>query len=368
MPTYTYKRMSSTQTGRTYTAESIGHTWQRSPRVNGKLVLQANPWSLTVLSQRMSALRTHPAAPDLGYSTVTRSHKDILNAVSNAESDLRGQLARAVRSNASASLGVGLASAKQSLNMFRNAGSTLGNLFLTVDKFYRTTRGKKRMKRFRQLINRGGEPAAGKVLEGFFGWQPLFADMFAACSTLSNPWPPTWVSRKAKWKTSGVLLTKGNPYRRTSWSAQGTSTYATGVHISNPNVWVANKLGLLNPVAVLWDLVPWSFLVNMVSNFGQIAGSLTDFCGLKLVDASLTRYVHLTQSGISTWTGTIAGKREFATGSGSMSDKSRTRTVGAPIPVVTPYLRLPGFNVGSTAIMGALLVQNVRRVTKRIGL
>lgn len=62
------------------------------------------------------------------------------------------------------------------------------------------------------------------------------------------------------------------------------------VQISNPNLYRANQLGIVNPLSVAWELTPWSFLVDWFVNVGDCIGAMSDLFGVQLVDPYTTRY------------------------------------------------------------------------------
>lgn len=340
--------------------------WVRSPVVAGKLQLRSNPWSLQVqLSHRTNTHGGGPAPFMFVSFASTTNDPVILRAREVAESDLRGTLARRIKDKNVGSLGVSFASSAQSIGMLRGSATRLIGIFEAAERFYRTTRGRKRLKRFRRLYLRGAQPTAGLVLEGFFGWVPALQDFYSAAQTLANPWPPTsWVSASRRWNVGTQTISKVlSPYSKSTetWSATGHSTYATGVQVSNPNLWVANKLGILNPFQVAWDLVPWSFLVNMVSNMGQVMGSLTDFAGLAFTDSSLTTGLFMQQGYVSDYRDPRPGAS--ASAAGTQTVKIRGRKVGVSPPGVVPYFRWPEWGVGTAAIVGSLLIQQTSRLS-----
>lgn len=352
-----------------YVSYDYAQSWERSPRVNGKLVLQPNPWSLSVTSA--TCTNSHLGGPSpLVYVDFQATTNDpiIQRARAIALSDLRGALARRVKNKNAGALGVSIATSAQSISMMKGSAKSLTSIFSAAERFYQTSRGKQRLKRFRRLISRGAEPTAGMVLAGFFGWAPLFEDFSSAARTLADPWPPaSWMSSKKPWfiGPQHSFVQDGPFYSHAStWSATGHCTYSCAVHVSNPNLWVANKLGLINLPGIAWDLVPWSFLVNMVSNMGQVMGSLTDFAGLSLTGTSLTDGLHLVESSRSVYKD--PRPNAISTASGTRNMKVRSRVVGVPPPSVTPYLRFPEWGVGTAAIVGSLLIQQTGRLTRAI--
>lgn len=354
--------------GTQYTSLSVFHDSSRSPRVNGKLQLRANPWSLNVTSRSCTNWHSGGPAPYVYPSfNATTNDPVIQRARAVAESDLRGALARKIKNKEVGALGVSIATSRQSIEMMRGSAGSLTSIFSAAEQFYRTTRGKKRAKRFRRLIARGAEPTAGMVLAGFFGWAPLFEDFRQAMKTIANPWPnSSYVSAKRKWDvgsfSSFTVSPTGFEKRSSTWTAMGHSAYSCGVSVSNPHLWVANKLGLVNLAGIAWDLVPWSFLVNMVSNMGQVMGSLTDFVGLTLTNTSMTTALTMSESAAVLYTD--PRPKASSGGSGTTSIKIRGRLTQVVPPSVTPYFRFPEWQVGTAAIVGALLVQQTGRLTR----
>lgn len=354
--------------GAQYTSLSVFHDSVRSPRVNGKLQLRANPWSLSVVSSTRTNWHSGGPAPFVYPSfAATTNDPRILRARAVAESDIRGVLARKIKNKEVGALGVSIATSAKSIELMKGSSDSLISIFAAAERFYRTARGKKRAKRFRRLIARGAEPTAGMVLAGFFGWAPLLEDFRQAANTLANPWPNTsYVSAKRKWDvgtfSSLTVGLSGFEKRTSTWSATGHSAYSCGVSVSNPNLWVANKLGLVNLAGIAWDLVPWSFLVNMVSNMGQVMGSLTDFAGVALSNTSLT--TALTMSESSSVLYTDPRPKASSGGQGVVNTKIRGRLTQVAPPSVVPYFRFPEWGVGTAAIVGALLVQQAGRLTR----
>lgn len=346
--------------GANYLTLDVFHYWERSPRVNGKLALRANPWSLSVLTSDCTNLHGGGPAPFVYPSEqIPTSDPRIARARAIAESDLRGALARKIKNREVGALGVSIATAGQSISMLRGSATRLIGILDAANRFYLSARSKKRRQKIRRLINRGAQPTAGLVLEGFFGWAPLIEDFSSAVKTLANPWPPGWVSSSQTFQTGGSGSFFDGSWTRESWqwSATGRVSYACRVEVSNPNLWLGNKLGLINLPGIAWDLVPWSFLVNMFSNMGQVMGSLTDLAGVSLSGTSLTNTLHLVQSDQKSYRD--PRPNAYASGTGTYHRKVRGRQVGVSPPSVTPYMRFNGWDIGSAAILGSLLIQKV---------
>jgi hypothetical protein len=212
----------------------------------------------------------------------------------------------------------------------------------------------------KRILRRSKKPTsltlANDFLEGEFGWVPLLADIHALTSSVCNDAiPRTWTSASSKFPYSKFEVISGSPKITQSFSGWGRCTYAAGVDISNPNLWLANRLGLINPLVVAWDLVPWSFVVNMFVNVNQVLSSLTDTVGLTLTNESRTTSssVFLEQSAY-----TYVSPNEAYYNFCNMNCKARNRVAGV-LPRPSLRLKLPGVNFELLAIASALTRQQV---------
>lgn len=126
-------------------------------------------------------------------------------------------------------------------------------------------------------------------LEYHFGWEPLIQDIGAAINTLQNPIPPKRIKGTGGYK-SRTLVDTG------AFGSKGYRVYdarcrmQSDVLVTNPNLHLASQLGFVNPLAVAWELVPFSFVVDWFVNIGQCLASFTDFAGVQLVNPMTTTY------------------------------------------------------------------------------
>lgn len=148
----------------------------------------------------------------------------------------------------------------------------------------------------RGLVNRRGAKAlSSNYLEFHFGWSPLVGDIGNSIDILQGGVPPYRVSGRARsnWSSNSSALTKGV---RTDTRVTITNDWEQSISIraevsvSNPNLWLANQMGFVNPAAVAWEAVPFSFVVDWFANVGDVLSSFTDFAGLNMTNVSVTTF------------------------------------------------------------------------------
>lgn len=127
---------------------------------------------------------------------------------------------------------------------------------------------------------------ANQWLEVHFGIVPLVQDIWNAVDTLQSPIP----YGRCYGSGSHAYSVSGSGLSPEQWSNAGTQTgkvrcrVGARVTVSNPNLYLANRLGLLNPASLAWELTPWSFVVDWFTNVGDFLGQFTDQVGLVVDD------------------------------------------------------------------------------------
>lgn len=259
-----------------------------------------------------------------------------------------------------ANLGVTLASWKQSSDMITDRTHKISDL---LDRRYKVVEKMTTAKRRRIRV----QNTASAFLEGEFGWRPLVEDISSGLGALArDPADSQWIrvssTGEAPWKwtetdasQSSWLWQEGNESYRVTISGQ--------VVIQSQNTFLANRLGLLNLPGVAWDLIPWSFVVNMFTNMAQMVNSLTDFCGVTVIRSSTTQSVHAdirqraaANPAFSTYVGQC-GSHFYVT--------YRRRTLGLPSPQF--QWRVPKLNLELAAIAASLMLQKLNRLNRLVG-
>lgn len=132
-------------------------------------------------------------------------------------------------------------------------------------------------------------------LEFHFGWKPLVSDIFSGIDLLQQPYPSTTVKVRGKDGKSGksndrwydTIVYQGQvlPYpfgSLTTWEYVMKLQMIADLNVTNPNLYLANQLGLINPAQVLWEMIPYSFLVDWFLPVGSFLNQFTDFSGMSL--------------------------------------------------------------------------------------
>lgn len=157
------------------------------------------------------------------------------------------------------------------------------------------TRPKKRHKRTRWTRPKD---AASLWLEYWFGWSPLIADIYAVIDVMQGAFPPVDVIATSGSRGKISFSSVQNPdwlYNIYNLDVKARATYRAKAYISNPSLFLANQLGVINPASVAWELVPFSFVVDWFVPVGDFLNSYTDWVGVELEEKQLA--VKLTLKG-----------------------------------------------------------------------
>jgi hypothetical protein len=180
-----------------------------------------------------------------------------------------------------------LAEAKQTIGMMANRLIHARNIVLAVKR-----RDLPRLKdaltdatggRGPRTLPKFGKSFGDAILEVYFGIKPIVSDLHNGAEILSKDFDPTRIKGhgKATGEQFSSSSTEANWFRKREeyWVRTKCGCEAK---VSNPNEFLAEKLGLVNPFATAWELVPWSFVVDYFVNINQFIGALTDTYGVKI--------------------------------------------------------------------------------------
>jgi hypothetical protein len=134
--------------------------------------------------------------------------------------------------------------------------------------------------------------ASALWLEYWFGWAPLVGDIYDSIAVLETEIKP--IKAFATATVPFVFHTDTTQWdRRRIWDAEGKLTVRQGAQciVTNPNQALRQRMGLLNPASIVWELIPFSFVVDWFSNLGNTIGNLSAYAGCEINDAYTTTFI-----------------------------------------------------------------------------
>lgn len=189
-------------------------------------------------------------------------------------------------------------------------------------------------------------------LEYHFGWEPLVKDIHDTIMFLDGDFPAGLVRSKSVRRGSLTVNMKGGTNLEVQFYT-GSSMRAK-VSLTNPMLHVANSMGVINPLTILWEVVPFSFVVDWFIPIGSYLNSYTDYFGIELIHGSKTR---------KSW---ARGKQWVTDSNGAVTSRQGTveavcidRSLGIPSAKFPRFKSFKGFSPvrGATAV--ALLLQTL---------
>lgn len=204
-------------------------------------------------------------------------------------------------------------------------------------------------------------------LELHFGWSPLCQDIYNTVEAIGARNQETF-SRHIKVKGKKISLNK-NSYQKISGTESDFIRYSIAGYIrgscsavltvDNPNAALAQRLGLVNPASVAWELIPFSFVVDWFSNVGAFLGQYSSLVGMTLSNPS------------SSWVGSVTSAEVESATYATTPDKTRSgyhitsscfqcnRSLGMPSVTlkIRPFKRVSAVRAATSI---SLLVQFLR--------
>jgi len=118
---------------------------------------------------------------------------------------------------------------------------------------------------------------------------PTLEDIYSAMQILQEPIKNARVRGRAH-VIKNVSYDPGTfSSRWVTESGKVLAEYGASIKVDNPNLWLANTMGVLNPAQIAWQLVPGSFLFDWLIPIEQTLGMMTDLLGLE-VQSSYSTY------------------------------------------------------------------------------
>lgn len=212
-------------------------------------------------------------------------------------------------------------------------------------------------------FKKGSRSFGDTYIELAFGILPTIGDISSAVDVLGGGVPPTDIRVRGTYQRQFVTgaIPSGGPWRignQTVHQSKVSVTIGARISVSNPNLFLANQLGLINLGSIIWEATPWSFVVDYFLNVSDWLSQWTDEWGLNVQQAYYTTYA--TDSVFTNHYQTDGQSKPFVWGLSNAKGTNISRTVGA-IPRVSLGIRRPwtlSAQRASTSI--ALLLQRLR--------
>jgi hypothetical protein len=174
----------------------------------------------------------------------------------------------------------------------------------------------------------GGVPEQWLALQ--YGWKPLLSDVYGACEELaafSTGVKPDVYTVKASASTEYEAQYEvggdGDWIPPVRWVGKGSVSGkgAVSARIGSPTISALSSFGVVNPVQLAWELLPYSFVVDWFLPVGQFIQNCSAEDGLEFShgyisikydikwNAKLTR----TSYSSGSWTGSLSGADHRAT-------------------------------------------------------
>jgi hypothetical protein len=208
--------------------------------------------------------------------------------------------------------------------------------------------------------------SSGLWLEYHFGWEPLVKDIGNAMETLNRDFSEKRIKAGARNHERQLVITRNGVNFESSSLDIATGVRMGGtVRIVNPNTSLLADLGFINPASVLWEAVPFSFVVDWFANVGQVIASYSDFAGKSVSDAYTTAFQERTWSSSSGGYDPYGNEPYWSSGFWSSVQGAKAVSVQRGLGITGPTFRVKpfkGFSVTRGATAVALLLQQLARL------
>lgn len=285
------------------------------------------------------------------------------------------KLASKCKGGSGASLGVALAESKQSLRMIAGRATSLyhvvnglrtGNL----NRVYKalTLRGdeSKRAKAILTNRKRSGQDVSATLLELNFGWIPMINDIYSAIETLQSDLPHGRIEKVVSMGDRSLRPSRNGSdfyWSLDEYDSKVLVSLRAKTSVANPNLALANKLGLVNPAQIAFDAFPLSFMLNWFVPISGFLGSYSAFWGFKIEDIWRTDYRIVSQTSWSYYAPNGGGP-SFRRAKGYRMNRGKLDSLD--VPTFKSRFKLPtGHLLGKATNSVALLVQQLSKTNKR---
>jgi hypothetical protein len=279
---------------------------------------------------------TYPHAPDIPGALISKCESIVLSKVRNNDFDL----------------GVALGELPETLAFVADTVVSAARLFRAIK---RRNAGEARniVEQYFVGSNRttGSHPsrvakgAASAYLQYQYAWKPMMSDIYSACKLQAEGLEETEAFRVSHAEEdSSYSSSELDWYGINSLHNTTIGTKRRGVEVglsfavASETLYDLNRLGLLNPLAIAWELVPLSFVFDWFVPVGNFLKSLSIGIGTKFKTGYQTLWLKNRLS--CSWVPNSHGDAIGTWPSIALNTTSMQRTLLNTFPIPLPYPKL----------------------------
>lgn len=192
---------------------------------------------------------------------------------------------------------------KQTANLIASTATRLASMLVALRNGNLTAAAKalgvaaltgRKAKGFKRQYKSDVEGAAARaLLEMRYGWQPLLNDVYGAAELLAQQHygPPRGRAVSQHTIRKGFRASKVVPLQYATeefHQIEHTTKYVIGFSIGNVGLQSLSSLGITNPALLLYELTPWSFVVDWFIPLGNWISTWDATFGLDFSHGSVT--------------------------------------------------------------------------------
>lgn len=290
------------------------------------------------------------------YVMATNFVQTIVNSDSSGEADSLSLQALARFSSGDVNLGNFIGEMKSSLGMIQNRVKSIDAMVSSLIRG--DFRDIERSKAFKNYPNsaRGWDqykrrmnnlPKHKRVANGWlelqFGWLPLLSDI----------WNATDAVRESYRSKGSTVISRSSLYRGKSGLRAQAGVWG---QVSNPGLRSLSELGLLNPLGIAWELLPFSFVADYYVKIGELLTASNFNIGMSSV---LVWKLHESRSE-TLRSGTSGSFAYPAVTTRVVENAYRSVTPSSQIQWQLPRVVAPSLNLSQVSTSIALLVQKLK--------
>ncbi len=193
-----------------------------------------------------------------------------------------------------------------------------------------------------------GKDISGMWLELQYGWKPMLSDVYGLVNKLHEReliHLQGFHASSSAFKTQKSLNTWSTNKGQRPWGTRRTTATVKYTVRAHPNRSLASPaaLGMTNPLVPLWEVVPWSFVVDWFLPIGNYLEQLSATHGWNFYDGCKSLLVNASEvAGDSYATSSSAAGWSYSTNASVQGDSkvvefTRTTLGGFPVPPLPTF-------------------------------